>query len=65
MHFDIKVMVIVIRPKRGRTMENHICGFFVPLTVTQYNLGIREEKALTGHANFSACSDVCFDQGSF
>lgn len=55
MHFDIKVMVITITPKRGRMVENHLCGFFVPLAVLQYSLGIREEKALTGHANFSAC----------
>lgn len=65
LHFDIKVMVITITPKRDRTIENHICGFFVPLTVSQYSPGMREEKTVTGHANWSACSDVCFDQGSF
>lgn len=58
-------MLSTVTPKRGRTIENHIYGFFVPLAASQYSLGIRGEKALTGHTNLSACSDVCFDQGSF
>lgn len=65
MHFDVKVMLISIAPERGRTIENHNYSFFVHLTFLQCGVGIRGEKALTGHANISACSDVCFHQGSF
>lgn len=57
----MKVMVTAQTPKRGGTIENHICGFLAPLDIFQYSLGAGEEKALL----LGPASGVRFDQGTF